>query len=182
MTPTRALMDAELGRRTAHADALVGWRLADARAHAQIGDLPTARQRLYGLQGELVGKLKDARGHFYKKSFAYHRANGLDPAVHDMGLQPTPEGEEVARDAKIFDRWLEVELRDITRDSAAALTSVALAANDSRTPEHAASALWSGWQTEQHRRFGGRAKQDLSDAQVALYEAVGRMFVLPNLR
>jgi hypothetical protein len=182
MTETRALLDAELERRVWHANALIGSRLADARAHAERGDLPTASKRLGELGYELVGKLRSVRVDFYRRSHALHRTQGLDPAVHQVGLQPTPEGEHVVRNAKILGRSLESNVTDLLDDAAAALTSVTLSADRPATPAHTAQAMWSNWETNNRKRIVGLARRELSDAQIAIHEAVGRMFVLPNLR
>jgi hypothetical protein len=175
-------MDAELARRAAHADALVGWRLADARAHAERGDLPAARERLGELRGALGQKLREARVSFYRGAFSHYRADGLDPAVHDMGLQPTPEGADVVRTAQIFGRDIGNDIDDLVEDTSAALTSAALAATNERTPAVGRAAVMGAWETAHRGRLVGLAKRELSDSQMAIHEAVGRMFVLPNLR
>jgi hypothetical protein len=182
LTDTRALLDTDLDRCAWHVDALVGSRLADARAHAERSDLPTAKARLGELGNSLIVKIRDARAHFYRRSFALHRATGLDQDVHQVGLQPTPEGEHIVRNAKILGRVLEFDVDDLVRDSAASLTSVILSAEHTTIPASAARAMWSSWQDCHHRSLVGLAKRELSDAQIAIHEAVGRMFLLPNLR
>jgi len=182
MTSSQELLRADYERRAWHADALIGSRLADARAHAERGDLPRAKERLDELGRSLTGALQDARGHFYRRAFALHRQAGLDPAVHQAELQPTSEGEQVARDAKIFGRTLQLDITGLIADSVAALTSVVLAANDPRTVAHVRGNLLGNWQGEQHRRLDGYSRRELSDAQIAIFNAVGRILVLPNLR
>ena len=182
MSDTSELLQADYDRRAWHADALIGSRLADARAHAERGDLPTAKERLDELGGTLIERHGEARGHFYRRSFALHRQVGLDPTVHQVELQPTAEGERAVRGATIFGRNLPLDIRDLVADSAASLTSTTLAANDPRTPAHQAAALWSTWQAEQQRRLVGHARRELSDAQIAIFNAVGRILIRPDLR
>jgi len=176
------LLKADYDRRAWHADALIGHRLADARAHAERGDLPTAKDRLGELKRALLAAHGDARGHFYRRSFALHRKAGLDPAVHQVELQPTAEGESAARNAKIFQRDLALDIDDLVNDSAASLTSTMLAANDPRTIGHVRGNIFGNWQAEQHRALDGHSRRELSTAQIAIHEAIARILIRPELR
>ena len=141
MSDTLQILNADYDRRAWHADALMGWRLADARAHAERGDLPAAGARHQELGDTLVGKLRDARTHAYRRSFARHRREGLDPAVHQVELELDAEGEHAVRNAMNFGRSLHLDLSDQVEDTKAALVSVALAASDARTPRIRGGAL-----------------------------------------
>jgi hypothetical protein len=175
-------LDRDLAPHTTRAFALIDSRLADARAHAERGALQTGKARLAELAGSLGRHLRDARGAFYRRSFALHRQAGLDPTIHQTELQPTPEGEKVARDAQIFGRNADLDLAGLVEDSSTALQSAYLSAADDRTPRAAAQALWSAWENDQHERLMGFAERELSDAQIAIYNAIGRILVRPELR
>ena len=71
---------------------LVARRLSDALTHAAAGNLPTAEARLSELYGSLSRHVSDARGTFYRQAFRQHQP-ALDPAVHQLGLGPTADGE-----------------------------------------------------------------------------------------
>ena len=109
------------------AEGLVERRLADARAHAAAGSLPTATRRLRELSGSLVNHIGDARGHFYRSAFGQHTRAGLDPDVHQLGLAPTAEGEAAARKAAVLGRSYVLDVVGLVADAEAGLQSAVLA-------------------------------------------------------
>lgn len=155
------------------AEGLVERRIADARAHATAGALPTAELRLRELTGSLNRHVADARAHFYRSAFQQHTRAGLDADVHQVGLGPTAEGEAVARRAEIMGRNYTIDLVDIVGDAQAGLQSAALAGGDD---------YLEAWAGENRDRLVGRVRSELSTSQIAIYQAVGDILVKSELR
>ena len=156
---------------------LVQRRLADAMTHAAAGNLPTAEARLSELYGSLARHVSDARGTFYRQAFRQHQP-ALDPAVHQLGLGPTADGEAAARDAQIMGRSYDVDFRDLVEDARAALQSAGLA-EQSSGPD---APYLQNWAAEHSQRITARANRELSDSQIAIFEAVGQILIKPELR
>ena len=155
------------------AEGLVERRIADARAHAAAGALPTATRRLRELTSSLVNHVGDARAHFYRSAFQQHARGGLDPDVHQVGLGPTAEGEAAARKATIMQRSIVFDLVDAMSDAEAGLQSAALAGGGD---------YLDAWAGENRDRLVGRVRGELSDSQIAIFEAVGQILIKPELR
>jgi hypothetical protein len=177
----RTALDRDLDPDVCHAADLIYRRLADARAHAEHGDLPTANARLQELRHGLIIDLQEARVRFYHEAFAHHR-NRLDPDVHQVDLRPDFHGDQAVRHAPILGRWLDSDVVDLIKDCEASLTTAALASADSRTPPATRRALYSTWHSQQHEHLTAYANRQLSDSQIAIYEAVGHLLVRPELR
>jgi hypothetical protein len=161
---------------TDRAAGLVQRRIEDARQHAAVGSLLTAEARLLDLLGSLTRHVSDARGHFYKQSFNMHGNAGLDPAVHQIGLWHTAEGEAVARTVPILGRSYQVH--DLVKDARAALQSAGLA-EQSSGPD---APYLENWAAEHGERIAARVSGELSNSQIAIFEAVGQILVKPEFR
>jgi hypothetical protein len=176
-------------------DALVPWlvralslvtdRLADARIHAASGNGGIAHARLDELDRRLldpgVGLLSRARTAFYRDAFSLHRLYGLDPASHDLSMGPTPEGERAARTAPIAGVDQVAQLRHLIEGAREGLQLVA--ATD-RPSDGAAirGARWGNWERSNADEIKAGIRAALSNAQIALFEAVGHLLVKPELR
>jgi hypothetical protein len=155
------------------AASIVARRLADAKTHAAVGNLPTASRRLAELTESLARHVADTRGHFYRAAFALHRRNGLDPAIHRTDLAPDPEGEAVVRRAEVLGRNYVADFLDIVSDADAGLESAVLAGGGD---------YLDAWEDEHRDRLTGRATAELSNSQMAIFEAVGQILLKPELR
>ena len=160
---------------TARAAGLVVRRLDDAHQHAVAGKLPTAEQRLSELYGSLAKHVSDARASFFRQAFRQHE---LDPELHQVGLGPTPEAEAAARDAQILGRSYDLDFRDLVEDARAGLQSAALA-EQSSGPD---APYLQNWAAEHQQRITARVQGELSNSQIAIFEAVGQILVKPEFR
>jgi hypothetical protein len=151
---------------------LVERRLDDARLHAAAGSPSVAKARLVELYGSLVRHVSDARGHFYRDSFTKHRLD-FDPEIHDASVAPSHDGELAARNTPILGRPYERDLLDLVEDADRALVSATLAGGGT---------FFENWSTTHRDRIVSRASRELSDAQMAIFEAVGEILVKPELR
>ncbi len=152
---------------------IVARRLADAKTHAAAGNLPTANRRLAELTESLSRHVADTRGHFYRAAFAQHRRNGLDPAIHQVDLTPDPEGEAVVRKTPVLGRNYVADFLDIVADAEAGLQAAVLAGGGD---------YLEAWEAEHSDRLTGRATAELSNSQIAIFEAVGQILVKPEFR
>ena len=163
------------------ADELIRRRLADARAWAAAGDLGEASGRLVELRiglagpalGAGLGVLADARAQFLRQSFAWLRPR-LDPAIHQTGLVPSAELERVARTAPVG--------RAGRDHSAEAEVMAGDAARDLAVAAAGPTGSLDAWESSQRERWTLWSRRHLSDAQIALREAVARLHVRPELR
>ena len=175
MTDQETELRAALRPWTDRAGRMIERRLDDARAHAAAGQIPTANRRMTELFGSLAGHVADAKGHFYRQAFQQHSRAGLDPAVHQLDLGPDQVGEQAARQAAILGWKHADQLLDVISDAQASLTSAALA-------DQNGGSFLGGW-AEQHRdRLAALTARQLSDAQIAIFEAVGQILIRPELR
>jgi hypothetical protein len=160
---------------TDRAAGLVARRLDDARQHAAAGSLPTAEARLSELYGSLARHVSDARGHFYRSAF---RAHEIDPEIHQTGLGPSQDGEQAARNSPILGRSYDLDFRDLVEDARAALQSAGLA-EQSSGPD---APYLENWAEEHRQRITARVQGELSNSQIAIFEAVGQILVKPEFR
>jgi hypothetical protein len=160
----------------ARAAGLIARRIDDASQHAAAGKLSTAEQRLSELHGSLARHISDARPSFFRQAFRQHQP--LDPAVHQTSLAPTAEAEAAARDARILGRSYDLDFRDLVEDARAALQSVALA-KQSSGPD---APYLEQWAAEHGQRITARAQSELSNSQIAIFEAVGQILIKPEFR
>ena len=152
---------------------MVERRIADARQHAAAGSLPVATARLRELTQQLGRHVSDARAAFYRQSFADHARAGLDPDVHDLSMAPTPDGEAAARRATILGSNIVFDLVDIVSDAEAGLQSAILAGGGE---------FLESWAGTSRDRLDARVRSELSNSQIAIFEAVGQILVKPEFR
>jgi hypothetical protein len=152
---------------------IVARRLADAKTHAAAGNLPTANRRLAELTEAVTRHIGDTRVHFYRAAFAQHRRAGLDPEIHDTTLVPTFEGEAGARKTPVLGRNFVADILDQVADAQGGLQSAVLAGGGD---------YLEAWESEHRDRLTGRATSELSNSQIAIYEAVGQILVRPEFR
>lgn len=150
-------------------------RIEDARTHAAADQIQTAGRRISELRNDLADAVEDARGTFYRQAFQQHARAGLDPEIHQLGLGPDHEGEIAARLAPILGRAHRPETYEAIQDVSAALTSAALA------DQNGGSFLQS-WADQHRDRLVSLTARQLSDAQIAIFEAVGQILIKPELR
>ena len=150
-------------------------RIQDALAHARSGNLPVASSRMDELGTVLIQHVENARGAFYRQAFQQHARAGLDPEMHQVGLGPDADGERAARSVPILGRRYNDDLVDAVEDAQAALTSAALA------DQNGGSFLQS-WADQTRDRLTALTARQLSDAQIAIFEAVGQILIKPELR
>ncbi len=171
------IRERELRPWVAHATVLIWDRVADARAHARDGRITEAGQRLEELQTGLVGDpkgrgsiLSNARAAFYRSAFR-HRPH--DPAIHQV-VHAQPEGELVAQYAEILGRNQYADLRAAVDQTAESLKRLTAAGG---TPEQLVD-----WERRERERLIAQTRRNLSDAQVALSEAISYIRIKPDLR
>jgi hypothetical protein len=161
---------------TDRAAGMIERRLEDARQHARGGSIGVGRSRLTELFGSLDRHISDARASFYRQAFQQHGRAGLDPEVHQVGLGPDHQGELAARAAPLFGRHYRDELLDVVADAQASLTSAALAEISG------SGSFLNSWAGQNRDRLAALTARQLSDGQIAIFEAVGQILVKPELR
>ncbi len=150
---------------------IVERRLRDARVHGQHGEWRDAEDRLDELSNELTERsLAPAREQFFRDAFDLHRYHlPIDSRGHQ--LAPTTDGARDARTvripfgSKLVDQYAEMR-ETVTR-----------ARRDLRTygGVHATKASFDAWEKRQTTHIGNAIAGHLSDAQIAIYEAVGAL-------
>ena len=116
------------------------------------------------------------RGTFFRQAFRQHQP--LDLELHQVGLGPTAEAEAAARDARILGRSYDLDFRDLVEDAKAALQSAALA-EQSSGPD---VPYLQNWAAEHGQRITARVHGELSNSQIAIFEAVGQILIKPEYR
>jgi hypothetical protein len=167
----------ELHTWTDDAALLIKRRMRDARSHAEGGYLPDAEDRLSELRDGLVAHLHTARETFYLDAWPLQRKI-LDPAiVADVG--PNLDETMAAVRQPILDVDQTAELEDLVeRARRELLLTVGVhAGNDLMLPIATA-----GWEQRHRDALTTAVTLSLSNAQVALYHAVGRLLIKPELR
>jgi hypothetical protein len=148
--------------RSAHA---ISSRLRDARAHAEAGRPIDAHDRLQELHRSTVATLRDARSRFYDDAFRAHRH------VHSL-LTPTQEGRLTAQSAKIAGYNHEHEIRQ-AMDHAGEQLHLATVARD-LDPLRRSTPL-EIWEGHHRDKLTNHLRGILSDAQIALHNAIGHL-------
>jgi hypothetical protein len=185
--PAELAADEALRPWVERAGRLITDRLADARAHAEAGRTFEANQRLAELRRELFDRetadggslLSNARAAFYRQGF---HAEPFDLAIH-RPLYPGQAGELAARFSLIGGRNQYLDARLLIEDAVGSLRGLASTAailRDSKPPEHW-PAQFDGWERRQAGRLTSHFRSALSDAQMALYSAVGQLRIKPEL-
>jgi hypothetical protein len=182
--PARVRADEALRPWVRRAEQVITDRLADAAAHAQLGQAFEAKQRIEELRRELLdgdggSLLADARAAFYRDGF---EVSPFDSGMH-REIGPDAEGELAARFSQIAGRNQYHDVRLQIEEAAGGLrglASVRAVVGDSKPPEHW-RAQYDSWHRRHTGAIAGSMRQALSDAQMALYSAVGRIRIKPEL-
>lgn len=150
--------DARLAPRVRRAERLVRDRLADARAHATLGDRRTAGDRVRGLADDLAEQLGDARAQFYREALASHAPHlGPDPdeerivRARPIGHPPRPPGSRIRDAVAAAYRTLGPAIGDGGGGTASALAA---------------------WQARHQGAIGLAARGELSDSQIGIHNAI----------
>jgi hypothetical protein len=108
---------------------------------------------------------------FLPSGISAARRAGLDPAVHQIGLGPDADSEQAARRARILNTVYWDDFQYLVEDARAALQSAG--------PD----ALYlQNWAAEHGERIAARANMELSNSQIAIFEAIGQILVKPEFR
>jgi hypothetical protein len=152
--------------------------VADAKAHALNGDMKLANDRLGRLGGGLKTLVQSARSEFYIKAFRTHRLM-MDPEILIPGIGPTEEGNLAAQRALIKgkDHGAQVDEVIARAQHGLALAYRATQAKPKELRQHAER-----WHSQHKEAIGRVASQALSTSQVAIFHAVGKMMIRPELR
>ena len=166
----------------------------DARPTRQAGRTTEASARMAELTTSLVGTttairnglvisgggvLSDARALFYRQAF---HEQPFDPAVHD-DVAPEATGEVAARFSPIGGRNQHDDVRQTIGKASMTLRALSDAA---KTAGPGPDAFWptafASWQSNVTQTLTNRLHGTLSDAQMALCEAVAQVRIKPALR
>jgi hypothetical protein len=166
--------DALLAAWSARAADLVRRRLRDARAHAEAARMSDAEDRLVELGADLVHEvLRPARSEFHRDGFTAALSDA-DPRVVDTTIRPTAESDRAAQTAPIAGRD---QAKDIEAAVVEACSRLRLSANaEPFRGWHA------GWELHHRAVLAGRIRSSLSDAQIALREAISQIVIKPEFR
>jgi hypothetical protein len=163
------------------ASTLVGRRIRDARSSALLGEFNEAQDVLDELAEELADRLlPQARAAFFLAAFESQRSR-LPADLVDARVVPTDESRESAMRAPINNVD---QAADIRRRIQAASKNLSLAASVGASGG-GGSTLWdnlSTWRQRHTAAITAAAVSSLSNAQIALDEAVGRILIRPELR
>jgi len=157
---------------------VVNSRIHDARSHAADGMTARASERLTELALSLRSLLETARAEFYTKAFTTQIV-ALDPALVIPGMGPTQEGEQAARLAPIGGVDQASTIASAVEKARRELT-LASAVNYSQPSVRIAGL--EQWEKRHARAINHTATMALGNSQVALFHAVGRLLVRPELR
>jgi hypothetical protein len=168
--------DAQLSPWLLRARVLIQARVADARSHGEAGRTADAALRMTELGAGLGGILGDARSTFYRQAF---NETPFNAAIHD-DVRPDGPGEMAARMSVIGGRN---QYADVKRSIDAASTTLRALSDASRgeTGDFWPTAFAS-WQSQATQTLTSRLHSTLSDAQMALCEAVNVVRIKPSLR
>jgi hypothetical protein len=171
--------DSTLRRWSVEARTHIRRRLRDARAHAEAGRSFDAAERLAELTAAIKREiLEPARREFYCDGFTTALSE-LDPGIVDPTVQPTVAGSLAAITAPIGGR-----------DQAKAIGSSIEAARgelrfldvvDFDDPSTRSAAI-DTWERRHSERIGQLVTTSLSDAQIALREAISQIVIKPEYR
>jgi hypothetical protein len=168
------------------AGGLIRNRLADTRAHAEAGRALEANERLAELRRDLIDDqsgagslLSNARAAFYRQAF---HAEPFDDRIH-RELRPDPAGELAARFSLIAGRNQYLDARLLIEEITGSMRGLAAvqAADIGYGPDNW-PARWDGWQKRHTEALTSHVHGTLSDAQMALTEAVGRVRIKTELQ
>lgn len=161
---------------------MIAERTEEAHAFALVGNLAAATQRLARLQVSLTGPegsglIGDARATFYRDVY---RIEPFDPELHDLDRHlPTAEAAKTARTVPIGgkDAWRELaaQLEQARGNLIAAYGQQAADAGNRR-------AALATWQEQTRTALQAWARRTLSDSQITIHHAVGRLRLKPEYR
>lgn len=167
----------ELHTWTDAAALLVKRRLRDARSHANEGLMADALERLAELTENLIDHLHTARKTFYLEAFPLQRMI-LDPAIVS-DIEPDPDETEAAIHQPILDVNQTRQLVDLVDRAQRELLLTVGVHGENPLMMPVATA---GWEQRHRDAITTAVTLSLSNAQVALYHAVGRLLIKPELR
>jgi hypothetical protein len=171
--------DAALAAWSTRATDLVRRRLRDARAHAEAGRMSDAAERLDELNSALVrGVIRPARGEFYLDAHTTALSE-LDPRVVDPEARPSTEGAEAAKSARIGGRDQSREVKAAVDSARLGLTLAFARPTDDPSVR---DAFMRNWERRHSEAIAGTTRTLLSDAQIALREAIGKIVIRPEFR
>jgi hypothetical protein len=160
------------------AQSVVSGRIHDARSHASEGMTARASERLTELSLSLRSLLETARAEFYTKAFTTQLA-ALHPSLVIPGMGPTAEGEQAARLAPI--NGVD-QASTIASSIEKARRELSLAAAVTYSQPSTRMAGLEQWEKRHARNIHHTATMALGNSQVALFHAVGRLLIRPEIR
>lgn len=170
----------ELAAASTTAARLIERRLRDARSHAEAGIMHDAGDRLDELAESLTGHLRASRRTFYRAAWE-DQVKRLDPAIVRTDVAPSDDDTE-AETAPIGGEDQAsaiVDLIERARRELVLTTGIHQHKTDSNLMLPIAIG---GWERRHRDALTAGMEMHLSDAQVCLYQAVGRLLVKPELR
>ncbi|MHB8397338.1 MAG: hypothetical protein ACYDCI_00165 [Candidatus Limnocylindrales bacterium] len=161
------------------ASTAIAARLHDARAHAETGRLHSAAERLDELERTLAdGVIGPARAQFYRHAFLDQKSV-LDRDMIDYTVEPTSSGAIAASTAPILgeDQYQSIgELIDRAGDELKLANAV------QRPDGRPRSAYHDDWERRHRTAITSAAHGALSNAQMALHNAVGQLLIRADIR
>lgn len=172
----------------ARARAVIAGRIKDARAHAERGDLLTARSRIAAMVKDIAGTLKtpetgiegQARAAFYRDSFSLQRRR-LDPEIHNLDLAPGDEDTLAVQRHHYGGSpfYLAMQDRAETALRSMAIATAVIKPGDSGNVK---KAVWDQWERNHTEQTQKRVERELKTVSIAIYETVGRLMLKPEYR
>ncbi len=161
------------------ATSLIANRLRDARAHAEDGRFYDATDRVDELVRALVDDvLRPAREEFYREAFRTHSLE-LDPDVVDPSFGLDRKGANAAKRAPILGTD---QAADVRRLATAALDELRLAAYAPHADPATRRAAHETWELRHQGRLKSATVGHLSNAKVAIHNAVLHLMIKPERR
>jgi hypothetical protein len=171
--------DAALAPWLVRSSTAIARRLRDARSHAEAGRLVDAAARLDDLELELQNTvLGPAREKFFYQAFADNAAE-LDPSIVDPDVVPTAAGAAVAVTHPILGSDHRRAIRSHVDEARHGLK---LAHHATWGNPSTATAAHATWEIRHRERIGRGMEGMLSNAQIALHNAVMHLMVRADLR
>src|SRR5262249_17710791 len=140
-----------------------------------------AYARLESLLVELSRTVVAARTEFYHRAWPLHESS-FDATIRRDDIGPDDEGAAVARNAQIGGRDAYQDLAAIIDSAMTALPIAANAARVPSTPAESRQAILVNWEVRPREAISRQAKTILSDSQIAIHNAVGRLMIKPELQ
>jgi hypothetical protein len=157
---------------------LIKRRLRAARSHADASLLVDANDALDELKEQLLASLLLARQEFYTQAFPAQWSR-LDPEIVDPEKGPTEEGLEQATSFPILNSD---QASDLALAVERARKELMLAAGAYAQEILMRPLAYANWERTHRDAITIAAIMALSNAQVALFQAVGRLLIKKELR